>query len=330
MKIGIMSFAHHHGEAYIQNLRRIAEVTWIGAADDDPVRGKQLAEGSGAQFYSSYRELLEQKPDGAIVCSENARHRPLVEMAASAGIHVMCEKPLATTLKDARAIVDACEQAGVRLMTAFPMRFSPPVISIKSQLDAGEFGQVFCFNATNQGELPLKYRAWFVDRELAGGGAVMDHTVHLVDVMRWFLGEEVAEVYAQTNKIFHADEVEVETGGLEMITFQNGVFASIDASWSRPDFWPTWGGLTFEMVTERGAVIVNGFRQNVTVYSGQSQRPSWMFYGTDINQAMVQEFVNVVREDRTPKVTGMDGYRAVEVALAAYESAARGQPVKIV
>jgi predicted dehydrogenase len=214
-------------------------------------------------------------------------------------------------------------------MTAFPMRFSAPLMEVKSRLDSGELGQVFCFNGTNQGELPTKHRTWFVDPALAGGGAIMDHTVHLVDIMRWYLGSEAVEVYAQTNKIFHASEVEVETGGLEMITFQNGVFATIDTSWCRPQYWPTWGGLTFEMVTERGAVIVDGFKQNITVYSHANQRPIWQYWGSDMNQAMVSEFVSAIREGREPGVTGVDGLRAVEVVMAAYDSARIGQPVKI-
>lgn len=329
MKIGIMSFAHHHAEAYIQNLRNIPGVDLIGVADEDEKRGKPIAQQHGTTFFGSYEDLLGSELDGVLICSENNKHRQLVEMAAAAGTNVMCEKPLATTLEDAQAIVDVCDQAGVMLMTAFPMRFSPPVMEIKYRLDAGEFGQVLCFNATNQGELPLKYRAWFVDEQLAGGGALIDHTVHLVDVMRWFLGVEVSEVYAQTNHIFHADKVEVETGGLELITFDNGTFASIDSSWSRPDYWPTWGGLTFEMVTARGALLVDGFSQNLTVYTDERQGPAWMFWGSDINQAMVTEFVQAMRENRPPRVTGMDGYRATEVALAAYESDRLGQPVRL-
>jgi len=327
MKIGILSFAHHHGEAYIANLRAIPGVEVCGVADEDPKRGKRLAQAHGAPFYPNYRALLESKPDGVIICSENARHLPLVEMAASYKINVLCEKPLATTLADARAVVEVCERAGVLLMTAFPMRFSTPLQEVKARLDAGELGQVFCFNCTNQGELPSKHRAWFVDPLLAGGGALMDHTVHLVDIMRWYLGSEAAEVYAQSNKIFHANEVKVETGGLEMITFKNGVFASIDASWSRPPYWPTWGGLSFEMVTERGSVIVDGFKQNITVYSHANQRPIWQYWGSDMNQAMISEFVSAIKNGREPAVTGIDGLRAVEVTLAAYESARSGQPV---
>jgi predicted dehydrogenase len=329
MKIGIMSFAHHHGEAYIANLRAVPGVELCGVADEDPARGQRFAQAYGVPFHQTYEALIESKPDGVIICSENSKHLPLVEMAAASKVNVLCEKPIATTIADAKAVVDVCARAGVLLMTAFPMRFSAPLMEVKARLDSGELGQVFCFNGTNQGELPTKHRAWFVDPVLAGGGAIMDHTVHLVDIMRWYLGSEAVEVYAQTNKIFHANEVEVETGGLEMITFQNGVFASIDTSWSRPPYWPTWGGLTFEMVTERGAVIVDGFKQNVTVYSHANQRPVWQYWGSDMNQAMISEFVSAIRDGRESKVTGVDGLRAVEVVAAAYDSVRAGQPVQV-
>jgi len=329
IKIGILSFAHHHGEAYISNLRNMEGVELLGVADDDPMRGQTIAAQNQAHHFHSYEDLLEAKPDGVIICTENNRHRPLVEMAASRGVHVLCEKPIATTLEDARAIVNACDKASVLLMTAFPMRFSAPLLDLKGRLDNGDFGDVYCFNGTNQGELPTKHRAWFVDPELAGGGAIMDHTVHLVDIMRWFTNSEVETIYARSNKIFHADEVQVETGALEMLTFENGVFATIDASWSRPPYWPTWGGLTFEMVTQRGAVVVDAFRQNLNIYREDWQRANWAYWGSDMNHAMISEFASAIRENRPPRVTGVDGLRAVEAALAAYESDRTGQTVQV-
>ncbi len=329
MKIGIMSFAHHHAEAYIQNMPLLPGVEIMGLADDDRERGERMARQFNARRFESYQALLAAKPDGVVICSENNKHRPLAELAAAAGAHVLCEKPIGTTLADAKAIVEACDRAKVKLMTAFPMRFSPPLLEVKARLDAGDLGQVVCFNATNQGELPKKLRGWFVDKTLAGGGAVMDHTVHLADIMRWYLRSEVVEVYAQTNRIFHADEVEVETGGLLMLTFASGVFATIDCSWSKPPYYPTWGGLTFELVSERGSVIVDAFKQNLTVYRHDLQRPAWAFWGSDANGAMIADFVAAIRDDRPPRVSGMDGYRAVEVALAAYESARTGQPVRL-
>jgi predicted dehydrogenase len=329
IRIGILSFAHHHGEAYISNLRRMEGVELVGVADDDPMRGQTVASRNQAKYFHTFEDLLAAKPDGVILCTENNGHRPLVEMAASRGIHVLCEKPIATTLEDARAIVDVCDRAGVLLMTAFPMRFSAPLLEIKARLDSGDFGDVYCFNATNQGELPTKHRAWFVDPALAGGGAIMDHTVHLVDIMRWFTGSEVRTVYARSNRILHAGDVQVETGALELLTFDNDVFASIDASWSRPPYWPTWGGLTFEMVTQRGAVLVDAFRQNINVYRHESERSHWAYWGSDMNHAMVSDFAAAIRENRQPRVTGIDGLRAVEATLAAYESDRTGKTVEV-
>jgi predicted dehydrogenase len=329
MKIGIMSFAHLHAEAYINNLRAVPGVEMIGLADEEAQRGQHFAQLFNAHYFDSYEALLAARPDAVVVCSENSRHRPLIEMAADAKAHVLCEKPLATNTVDSQAIVKACQKANVKLMTAFPMRFSAPLLEVKARLDAGDLGQVYCFNATNQGEVPRHHREWFIDQELAGGGAVTDHTVHLTDMMRWYLNSEVVEVYAQTNHILHATDVDVETGGLIMLTFANGVFASIDCSWSKPDYYPTWGGLTFELVTNRGAVIVDAFKQNLTVYRHDVRRPAWAYWGSDANQAMIDEFVAAIREDRSPRVTGVDGHRAVEVVAAAYESASTGRPVRL-
>jgi len=329
MKIGIMSFAHHHAEAYINNVRNAPGVELMGVADEDAARGQHFAQAFNAPYFDSYEALLSARPAAVLVCSENSKHRPLVELAAAAKVHVLCEKPLATNPTDSQAMLEACHRAGVKLMTAFPMRFSTPLLEVRSRLDAGVLGQVYCFNTTNQGEAPVHLRAWFVDKELAGGGALTDHIVHLADILRWFLRSEVTEVYAQSNRIMHADAVDVETGGLVMLTFANGVFASIDCSWNKPDYYPTWGGLTIELVTDRGAVIVDAFKQNLTVYSNDVRRPLWAYWGSDMNQAMIDEFAAAIHEEREPCVTGIDGQRAVEIVAAAYESARTGQPVRL-
>ena len=125
MKIGIMSFAHHHADAYIQNLRLLPGVELLGVADVDAERGQTYAKGSGSKFFPSYADLLEAKPDGVIICSENNQHRPLVEMAAACGVHVLCEKPIATTVADGRLEVEACERAGCSVHDRFPNALQP-------------------------------------------------------------------------------------------------------------------------------------------------------------------------------------------------------------
>jgi len=264
------------------------------------------------------------------VCSENSRHRELTEQAAAAGAHVLSEKPLATSLADGRAMIEACEAAGVRLMTAFPMRFSQPVIAAVRIAQEGKLGTIHGIAATNPGTMP---GSWFVDPELAGGGAVMDHTVHVADVMRWLLGSEAVEVYAQTNRILYPD-LPVETAGTLAVTFANGTVATIDCSWSRPNSYPTWGGVTLELVGDEGVISVDAFAQVLASYSdgpgrtgGQDVR--WLPWGDDPNAGMLREFLSAIREDRAPVPSGWDGYRATEIALAAYRSVEAGQPVPI-
>ncbi len=140
----------------------------------------------------------------------------------------------------------------------------------------------------------------------------------------------VAEVFADVNNILYSDAgVDVETGGLVMLTFDNGTFASIDCSWSKPPNYPTWGGLRMELVGENGLVTVDPFKQVIPVYRREAGGGTWAYWGSDSNQGMIDEFAAAIREDRAPSVTGYDGYKAVEIALAVYRSAATGQPVRL-
>jgi predicted dehydrogenase len=329
MRVGIFSAAHLHVDAYVGNLRAVDGVEVIGVADHDRARARSWGDAYGVAVFDSYQALVDAGADAVVVCSETTRHRELVELAAAAGVHVLCEKPLAATVGDAHAVVAACEQAGVILMTAFPMRFSPPVVQVRDMIAAGTLGRVLACNGANQGQLPMRHRAWFVDPALSGGGAVMDHTVHLADLLRWYLASEAVEIYAITNRLLHAETVDVETGGMIMLTFADGTFASIDCSWSRPDSYPTWGGLRFELVGELGVVAVDAFRQRLDVHADAGPPLRWPVWGSDANQAMIDEFCAAVRDRRPPAVTGIDGARATEIVAAAYESARTGWPVRL-
>nr|HMT22486.1 Gfo/Idh/MocA family oxidoreductase [Promineifilum sp.] len=277
LRLGIMSVAHFHADAYVDNLCAISGVEFIGFSDTDPVRGAQFAKRYGARWFTTHEALLAERPDGVLVCSENTRHRPLVELAAAAGAHVLCEKPLATTREDAAAMIAACRTAGVSLMTAFPMRFSAPLRLVKERLDVGDLGVGYCLNTTNQGRMPITHGHWVVEKELSGGGALMARIVHLGDIFNWLFGRDVKSVYAQSNHILHADTVEVETGGLVMVTYGDGLFATIDCSWSKPLNYPTWGGLTMELISERGLTVVDAFSQNLNIYTQEPSAQQWVY-----------------------------------------------------
>ena len=330
MRLGILSLAHVHAEDYIPNLKREPGVDFVGVSDLDPARGDDIASRHQVQRFTSHEALLAEGLDGVIICSENARHRQHVQMAAEAGVNILCEKPIDVTLADARAQRDACQANGVRYMTAFPMRFAPDALRAKASLDNDELGRVYAVNGINHSEIPREHRAWFAQKDLAGGGAVMDHTVHLADLYRWFFDCEIAEVYAEVDNLFYPGEVDVDTAGIVTLVMENGVFATIDCSWSRPMGYPRWGHLKMDIIGEEGFAVIDAFAEHVTLYSkGARRNPRWVDYGVDNNQRMIHEFVSAIREDREPAVSWRDGYEALRLALACYESAQTNQPVAL-
>jgi predicted dehydrogenase len=157
-------------------------------------------------------------------------------------------------------------------MTAFPMRFAPSTRAVRTMLKNGELGRVLGISGINHSEIPKGHRTWFADKQLAGGGAVMDHTVHLVDLFRWFFDAEVVEGYAEVDNLFFRNELDVDTAGLILVTLSNGVQASIDCSWSRPTCYPRWGHLKMEFVGEQGTVVLDAFAQHLTLYSRGAAR----------------------------------------------------------
>jgi len=322
MNIGIISFAHMHAYSYASALKKLPGVRLSAVYDDEEERGKKAAEMFGAAYDRDLERFLDRDLQAVIVCSENSRHRYFVEKAAKAKKHILCEKPIATNLEDARAMIDVCEKNGVILQIAFPVRFLEPIARLKKMIQEHRFGEIIAIRTTNRGQNP---GGWFTDKRLSGGGAVIDHTVHMVDIMRWYLGKEVKEVYAQAGTVFGARGI--DDAGLLTLTFENGVVASHDASWSRNKNFPTWGDVTIEVLGTEGRAVVDAFKEHVEVFSDRGKPFIRDFYGFDMDYGLIRDFVQCVREGREPSITGYDGLKAVEVALAAYESAAKKAPV---
>ncbi|WP_405718364.1 Gfo/Idh/MocA family oxidoreductase [Streptomyces sp. NBC_01537] len=332
MRVAVLSFAHVHAATYVELLRGRDGIDLVTADPDAPPgapdRGRALAERLGAAYAGTWDEVFALRPDAVIVTSENARHRHLVERAAAAGAHVLCEKPLATTEADALAMIDACARAGVGLMTAYPVRFSPAFTALRGALADGSLGALVSVHGTNNGSNPARSRPWFADPELAGGGAVMDHTVHLADLMDVLLdGEQAAEVYAQANSVL--DDAEVETAGLVTVRYPGGAVAAVDCSWSHPRDHPTWGGLTLTCVGERAVVEFDAFPRLLGGFDSTAARARWEPGGTDLDAAMLEEFLDAARTGRRPRPDGEAGLRSLRIVLAAYDSIRTGQPVAL-
>ncbi|WP_338702675.1 Gfo/Idh/MocA family oxidoreductase [Streptomyces sp. Q6] len=339
MKVGVLSFAHVHAGGFARLLASMDGVEVLAADPDTDlaapgeVRGKDFAAQLGVNYVDTYEELFAWGPDKVVVCSENVRHRALVELAASHGADVLCEKPLATTAEDGAAMVAACRAAGVRLAVAHPVRFSPAYLAVRDAVRSGTTGEVLTVSGANNGYMPGARRRWFVDPDLAGGGALMDHTVHLADLLDdLFDGAPATDVYAQTNNIlYEADgEVPVETAGLLTLTYANGAVATIDCSWSQPRHHPAWGGLSMQVVGERATLEMDAFDQKVHGFSETSRSGVELPYGVDLDALMLREFLFPGAGTGAIGVTdGEAALRSLRIVTAAYESARTGRTVTL-
>lgn len=335
MKVALLSFAHVHAAGYLTALRDRDDVELL-AADPDHARrpagesgGWELADQFGVSYVNDYPAVWDWKPDAVVICSENSLHRDLVEQAAAAGAHVLCEKPLATSVPDAEAMVEACDRAGVSLMVAHPVRYSVAFAELKEAHSAGTLGDLIGVTGTNNGQLP-RGRQWFFDPDLAGGGSLTDHTVHVADLLDDLLhGTPAATVYATTNTILHGDEVTIETAGLVSIGYASGLIASIDCSWSKPDSYPTWGGLTLNLVGDRGIADMDAFNSRVDGHSESAANRIWIPYGDNADLTMIDEFLDAIATGRRPAPDGRSGLRTVKIVRAAYESVRTGQVAEV-
>lgn len=324
LRIGVVSFEHMHAQSYTQELVKYAEVTLVGIADENEKRGKEMAATFKTNYYQRYESLLEQQLDGVIICTNNRDHAKVSIAAAKKGIHILVEKPFATTIADGHAMLEAAREANVQIMNAFPMRFNPNVIAAKKKIDAGLIGQVLTITSINHGKIP---GGWFIDPALSGGGAVMDHTVHLGDLIRWFTGSEIKSVFCESGELLHHKGI--DDTGLVMIELDNGVSATIDCSWAHHTNYPIWAQVDMQIIGTKGVIELKAFAQVLHLDDQTNQRFEDIGWNEGGDEGLIKEFVQVCATGKTPLVTGLDGLRALEIALASYESSRTNEVVSL-
>jgi len=324
MKIGIISFAHMHALSYAHFLSEHPEVELTAIWDEDVSRGTEMAGKFQAEFFSDLDSFLETDIHAVVICSENAKHKEHVFAAAYAKKHILCEKPIATEVIDAKAMIDVCKEEGVILQVAYPVRFSPVIQKVKDIIQSGEIGEVLAINGTNHGQMP---GGWFIEKELSGGGSATDHIVHVMDLIRWILQEEVATVYAELDTRFY--DIDVEDCGMVTLELESGTIVSIDPSWSRPKTFPTWGDVTLEIIGTKGSLSVDAFKQHSMLYDDVNKKVQQLSWSANMDQGLVYDFVNCIKKGANPSITGEDGLRTLEVVKGAYESAQKNQVVTL-
>ena len=207
--------------------------------DPDPVSRQRAEQAFGTAATGDLDVFLATPGLGAVyVAAPNHAHRTLVEAAAAAGLPVLCEKPMATTLADARAMVDACARAGVRYATAFDQRFHAAHRALAALIAEGRLGTVTAVRIVYACWLPADWAGdnWRIDPRRAGGGALMDLAPHGLDLSAYLLGEPLIEVAAMGQARVH--KYNVEDGALLMARSASGAMVQMHVAYNCPETLP--------------------------------------------------------------------------------------------
>ncbi|MCL6596261.1 MAG: Gfo/Idh/MocA family oxidoreductase [Firmicutes bacterium] len=276
--------------------------------------------GGGAAMERWEEAIARPDVDAVDICTPNRLHAEIAVAAARAGKHVLVEKPMALTLEEADAMIEAAAEAGVVLATAHVGRYLPAVRAAAGAVAAGRVGRVHTVEVHYAHGGPRTWAPeadWFFDPGEAGGGALIDLGVHGMDTVRAVSGQGIAEVACRTGEV--REGVEYDANAL--CRLEGGGTAWVKASWAAPygsdRHLAVWG--------EGGQLVVRGGRLTLRRADGGEEA-----LGAEEGASLYGDFVRACRGEASPVPTGEDGRRALSAVLAGYESARRGgAPVRV-
>ncbi|MEM3693146.1 MAG: Gfo/Idh/MocA family oxidoreductase [Candidatus Bathyarchaeia archaeon] len=299
---------------------------------------RRSAERYGARAYGSLKDALKNEAIEIVdICTPTHTHRELAVEALEAGKHVLVEKPMAISLKDADEMIRAARKAGLKLMVAHVLRFFADYAKAKALLDEGLVGEPVIARAQRESPSPAwGAESWFID-QAKSGGVTVDLAIHDVDFLRWCLEDEVRRVYARACRREFADGRRLEDHVLMILRFRRGCIAHVEASWAMPKLYPFTTSL--EIAGTKGILnLDNQSTTPITIITDKGidrispESLPWipgMPFPIDPYVAEIRHFFQCVLEDRKPLTDGEESKRSLEVVLAAAESVAFGKPIDL-
>jgi len=342
LKIGIIgcgSIARlRHAREYFENPE--CEITALYNRRKE--RADIIAREYGGKVYDSCQALIQSNVDAVSVCTSNDTHASITVEALKAGKHVLCEKPMATTMEGCSRMVDTAEQYGKKLMIGYYQRLTEAHIRAKQILDSGELGELITFTTTYGHTGPEMWSAdkgnhtWFFKKDAASFGVMADLGVHKIDLIRWLVGAEVEQVSAFVKTLNKKDEtgkpIGVDDNSICLLGFDNGVIGTLSISWTNYGeernstvFNCTNGILRvyehpdypIEVQFKNGEKV---YYKLAGIHSNESEQP---------NSGVINMFIDAILGDKEPLFSGKDSLKTMEVVFAALESEKTGKLVRI-
>lgn len=344
--IGCGRISFKHVEAFVKNadaLRMVAACDPVlEKAEAKAAEYRKASADTDVKVYADYRRMLaELRPDIVTIATESGKHPQIAIDCLEAGCHVIVEKPMALSTRDADAMNAAAKRAGRKLAVCFQNRFNAPVQRLRAARDAGRFGRIM------HGMVQVRWNrneGYYAEAPWRGtwgqdGGTLMNQCTHGIDLLQWMMGEDAVRVQAQTRRFLRP--IEAEDFGCAIVEFKSGAVGIIEGT---ADVYPTNLNETLSIFGERGSAVIGGLAVNKietwrfsdaeavgdtedrVLNPNEKDPPTVYGFG---HAALFKDFIQALDAGREPLVSGEMGKKALEIILAIYKSQKTGLPVEL-
>lgn len=294
-------------------------------------RAEAMAERYGCRYYTDYQEMIRtEKLDAVHICTPHYLHPEMAVYAMEHGAHVLTEKPMAIRLEDAVRMNETAQKTGKVLMVSFQNRFNPGSLLIKNTLEAGELGKILSARAMvtwDRSDDYYQQSDWKGTWEKEGGGVVIDQAIHTLDLMNWFIQDEIEYVEAQMGNRAH-EIIKVEDCAEGVISYRNGVKACFFAI----NYYAYDAPVEIELYCEKGIVKLVGERAHIRFHDGRElvadRNPSEVFEFGNVKQYWgvghmkeIEHFYSCLAKGKIPRNTSGEIMPTQELICAIYQSA---------
>lgn len=329
---------HRHAPEYTTN----PDSRIIGYYDLIAERAEKLAGKFGGKVYASLEEILSDKSiDALSVCTSNYYHAPITIAALKAGKHVLCEKPMATSVEDGLKMIEAAKETGKFLMIGHNQRLAAAHVRAKEILKSGEIGRILSFRTAFGHGGPEFWSAdkglhtWFFKKHDAYVGAMGDLGVHKADLIRWLIGDEIEEVKAFVTTLDKRNDkdllIEVDDNAVCILKSKTGIVGTLTASWTyygdednSTVLYCSNGVMRIYDNPEYPIVVTRKNREKIFYKVGKIQTND-----EQTKSGVIDMFIDGIESNTPPEISGDEGLAALKIIIACMESAEKGCSVKI-
>jgi UDP-N-acetylglucosamine 3-dehydrogenase len=300
------------GKNHVRVYKELASTELVAVCDVNAERAKDIASQFGVKAYTNSTRMLKNKEIEAVsVCTWSTKLAGEALKALKAGKHVLVEKPMATNTRQAEKLLETAEQNGLHLTVGFLMRFIPGLQHIREAVENKKIGELVCATARRVSQWPER---------IGDVGVVKDTAIHDIDVMRYIFNENPVTVYAKTGSMRH---IKFEDYAQIMLTYRDGKSAFIESNWLTP--YKT----RLLTVTGSGAIMRLDYMTQELWIEEPKENLQPRYRWQEPLKLELQHFADCILEKKKPLITGVDGFKALQVAEAALRSSAKNRAIKL-